>query len=389
VDGILVANNGAAGWGLKAAEDLPRGRCVIRLPTSAHLSYGSDVSPQLQALIDKVPADLWGGKLALRLLQERVRGSDSTFAPYVRHLPRGVSGVPLFWGPKPVGLLEYPPVNQQVGRPPAAPVAAVRGLQKVQARNPPPWNLPPAVRPVQIKLRCRWLHEFATQTLAALPADLAADPFGGVAVDVNALGWALACVTSRAFRLRERRALLPLIDMADHSFEPNAEVRAEREAGTRATTLRSGCGVQRSSRLPLDRPCCPRGLCGQVIPLEGGAVGLAVKRDVAAGEALLLSYGPLSNDFLLLDYGFLVPGSPHDTVTLRFDVGLLQVRPGRRAARGAASCTPHTRSGAQSRAHCWHAGGGCGCDDHHVGTSLRGGPHNWAAPMMRLSIGAV
>lgn len=46
---------------------------------------------------------------------------------------------------------------------------------------------------------------------------------------------------------------------------------------------------------------------------------------VSAGEPLLLSYGKLSNDFLLMDYGFVVAANPHDAVQLRFDVGLMQV----------------------------------------------------------------
>lgn len=40
-------------------------------------------------------------------------------------------------------------------------------------------------------------------------------------------GWALAVVTSRAFRVAgptAPAALLPLIDMANHSFQPNCEV---------------------------------------------------------------------------------------------------------------------------------------------------------------------
>jgi hypothetical protein len=50
-----------------------------------------------------------------------------------------------------------------------------------------------------------------------------------------------------------------------------------------------------------------------------------VHLQISEGEPLLLSYGPLSNDFLLMDYGFMVPGNPHDRVTLRYDVDLLQV----------------------------------------------------------------
>ncbi len=47
---------------------------------------------------------------------------------------------------------------------------------------------------------------------------------------------------------------------------------------------------------------------------------------IAKGEPLLLSYGNLSNDFLFLDYAFTVPDNPHDRVTLRWDLELLEVR---------------------------------------------------------------
>lgn len=53
------------------------------------------------------------------------------------------------------------------------------------------------------------------------------------------------------------------------------------------------------------------------------------------GDPLLLSYGKLSNDFLLMDYGFVVDDNPYDTVSLRFDVGLLNVSTWRCASLGA------------------------------------------------------
>jgi histone-lysine N-methyltransferase SETD3 len=46
---------------------------------------------------------------------------------------------------------------------------------------------------------------------------------------------------------------------------------------------------------------------------------------IKAGEAILLSYGQLSNDFLLMDYGFVVPSNQHDRVALRFDLDLVNV----------------------------------------------------------------
>mmetsp|Transcript_24988 Transcript_24988/g.54325 ORF Transcript_24988/g.54325 Transcript_24988/m.54325 type:complete len:401 (+) Transcript_24988:697-1899(+) len=185
----------------------------------------------------------------MQVVAHRLQGADSKFSTYVSNLPVGVSGIPMFFPGDAIAAIEYPPVSEQV------------------------------------KKRCKWLYEFSQNNLAKLP-ETPEDPFSGVKVDINALGWALACVTSRAFRVRgpsHPAACLPLIDMANHSFTPNAEV----------------------------------------LPTPNG-VGLFAKRKVAADEPLLLSYGPLSNDFLFMDYGFIVPDNPHDRVQLRFDVGLLQ-----------------------------------------------------------------
>ena len=54
-------------------------------------------------------------------------------------------------------------------------------------------------------------------------------------------------------------------------------------------------------------------------------MGLYAKRQLAAGDPLLLSYGNLPNDFLFMDYGFIIPDNPHDRVQLRFGVDLVQV----------------------------------------------------------------
>jgi hypothetical protein len=83
-------------------------------------------------------------------------------------LPSVFRGVPTFFGAESVAALQYPPVSEQV------------------------------------KKRCRWLLTFAAGPLAkaaaAAPPAGEAPPFGGASVDANALGWALAAVSSRAFR---------------------------------------------------------------------------------------------------------------------------------------------------------------------------------------------
>ncbi len=117
-------------------------------------------------------------------------------------------------------------------------------------------------------------------------------------------GWALAVVTSRAFRTQgpsNPASMLPLIDMCNHSFAPNCAIAPMR---------------------------------------AGGAAHLVAARNISAGEPLLLSYGNLENDFLLMDYGFVVPGNPYDRVQLRFDPGLLEV-----CLPAAKSSCPVSRSG--------------------------------------------
>lgn len=59
----------------------------------------------------------------------------------------------------------------------------------------------PCVPAIQVKKRCRWLLSFTQQTLRPISGS-EKDPFDGADVDANALGWALAVVTSRAFRTR-------------------------------------------------------------------------------------------------------------------------------------------------------------------------------------------
>lgn len=183
VSGVAVRRwngaDGGSGFGLQAAAAVPAGAPLVTLPPAAHLTYGAATDPNLLDLIARVPEELWGAKLALQLLAKRLEGGAGSHDSYVRALPRGFPGLPMFFPPEAVQALEYPPVTSQITR------------------------------------RCRWLLGFSADVLA--PARGAAgDPFGGALVDAGALGWALGAVTSRAFRTRgpaHPAALLPLIDM--------------------------------------------------------------------------------------------------------------------------------------------------------------------------------
>lgn len=242
--GVGVSRDARLGcWGLTAVRQSQPGERLVFLPPSCLLSWDDGVnslSPVLQRFVDAVPPERWTTRLGLVLLAECCKGEDSLFASYVTQLPAKHTGIPTFFSPAAVVALEYPPVASEIAR------------------------------------RSRFLLSFVRDVVG--PSSPAA--FGGL-VDANALAWATSCATSRSFRVRGASgppSFLPLIDLCNHSFDNNCEVKA----------------------------------------LAGGGVELRAVRHVPAGAPLRLCYGLLSNDVLLLDYGFIVDGNPHDRVALQW-----------------------------------------------------------------------
>ena len=125
---------------------------LIDLPRRCHLTYEEDAcEPALLRLIDSVPADLWGARLALQVrapaaaasgarggvracrapgsradacpaaprtaqvLAQRALGEQSAFSAYLQTLPARFSGIPLFFSAEAMKILgQYPPVSEQV-----------------------------------------------------------------------------------------------------------------------------------------------------------------------------------------------------------------------------------------------------------------------------------
>lgn len=292
-DRVAVFAEGASkGLALRCVSGARAGDVLVRLPASCLLDGDDGVSssspssppspspllpPEVEAavsrLCSRVPAELWGARLALRLLAHRAAGDASPLAPYVRALPAGVGGVPIFYGREAIEILqEYAPVGSQVLK------------------------------------RCRFLATFVRQEgLDGSGAgggdnsnDDAAVAFSGAKVGADALGWAFSIATSRAFRVRGEGALpslLPLIDMANHDFAPTAKVVPWRGGG-------EGSGGGGS---------------------DSGGVALVATADLEPGTPLTLNYGVLPSDFFLLDYGFFAPypGNPCDVVKLRWSQALV------------------------------------------------------------------
>ncbi|KAG4999280.1 hypothetical protein JHK87_020352 [Glycine soja] len=213
----------------------------------------------LHHLARQVPEELWAMKLGLKLLQERAK-VGSFWWPYISNLPETYT-VPIFFSGEDIKNLHYAPILHQVNK------------------------------------RCRFLLDFEREVKRAL-VSLTPDkhPFGGQEVDASSLGWAMSAVSSRAFRLYGEKdpngiridipMMLPLIDMCNHSFNPNARIVQEQDTS--------------NSRM-------------QVV------AETAIKED----DPLLLCYGCLNNDLFLLDYGFVMHSNPYDCIELKYDGALL------------------------------------------------------------------
>eukprot|EP01031_Cornospumella_fuschlensis_P033817 gene33817-40918_t len=131
--------------------------------------------------------------------------------------------------------------------------------------------------------RCAFLNDFAENVLKPLHRS-AQDPFNGHFVDANVLGWAFGSACSRGFRfLAEGAVLVPGLDLCQHSPQPSCAVR-------------------------------DRGDAFQLVALE----------PLGKGAAATVSYGPLTNEELLGDFGFSLHRNPHEAVSLACDASTLR-----------------------------------------------------------------
>ncbi|CAL5215226.1 unnamed protein product [Lathyrus oleraceus] len=257
------------GLGLVAKEEIPIGTDLIVLPqhlplhfTSFHQDQKNDENSVLLQLSSHVPDELWAMKLGLKLLHERAK-HGSFWWPYISNLPETYT-LPIFFPGEDIKNLQYAPILHQVNK------------------------------------RCRFLLDFEKQVKRAL-VGVTPDkhPFGGQEVDASSLGWAMSAVSSRAFKLHGNKnsnginfdipMMLPLIDMCNHSFNPNARIVQEQETGS--TDMR---------------------------------VKVVAEKVIREDDPLLLCYGCLNNDLFLLDYGFVIQSNPYDCIELRYDGALLE-----------------------------------------------------------------
>ncbi|KAI4967956.1 hypothetical protein ZWY2020_008672 [Hordeum vulgare] len=241
---LRVSDHPEYGLGVSAtAADgvIPPGAVLIDLPgrIPLRLRRPADAADAvLMQLADQVPEELWAMRLGLRLLQERTK-FDSFWWPYIANLPETFT-VPIFFPGEDIKNLQYAPLLHQINK------------------------------------RCRFLLEFEKEVKQKLGTVPSGDhPFCGQ--DVH------------SFRLHgEIPMLLPLVDMCNHSFSPNARIVQDGD-----------------------------------VESPDMSVKVIAETQIDQNAAVTLNYGCYPNDFYLLDYGFVVTSNPYDQVELSYDGNLL------------------------------------------------------------------
>ena len=189
------------GWSLFTSSNIEKGEIIMRIPKSLCIHSNFDgtenhLLESTQKLMACLNKKHWRARLAIALLSERVRES-SHYKAYLRNLPFEFWGLPIFFSTSEFNLIQDISLMQET------------------------------------RDRCKFLSDFAQKVLLPLHGT-ENDPFSGNRADVNAFGWGFACASSRALRNfpsgeeEEKGAvMIPGIDLASHSIDPNCEVVSE------------------------------------------------------------------------------------------------------------------------------------------------------------------
>ncbi|KAL3138967.1 hypothetical protein ABBQ32_005776 [Trebouxia sp. C0010 RCD-2024] len=199
--------------------------------------------------------------MALRLLQHQAScggsdpNDDALLCPWIKALPRQVTLPHIHFGDGEIAALQDPDT-----------------VQEVQAM--------------------RLSHDACFHELQ--------EDLGRLGYGRQDFDWAVAVLHSRCFVFgrSSTHMVVPGVDMANHSFTPNAAVRCDHSPGACQGTA------------ALEEVCPPGPLQPAVFQLLAGPHG------TRENEEVTISYGDWPNDVFLLFFGFLPDNNQHDAVVL-------------------------------------------------------------------------
>jgi len=264
---IVSATKEKRGRGLEATRRVEKGECVLTLPLrSGIVDEAEGHPPSARAAIEKAP---WGVRLACRLLQERKKGEESAYAPYLELIPENVETSPLHYAEEEISRACYPPMEKEI--------------EEMRA----------AVK--------KWYDDLNGGEGKEALAGATMEEFKN----------AVAVVHSRTYGVSSGdtgegyfRALLPLADLLNHGGDEYIDETRSVESTISTET------VAWSEITDED---------------EESEIMFTAQKSLEPGEEALMSYGERSNDHFLLYYGFVPHRNPHDDVIIfeNFDSAMM------------------------------------------------------------------
>ena len=226
-----------SGRALHTREPIRKGESIIRIPRSCLILGSAAVSSEIGRLITDTGKELshTGSYVSAFLLEEKAKGSASPYHLYLATLPTNVSHFPVMWSDATLDLLQ--------------------GSLAL-----------PLIRSYQRDINADHLL-----VMHSLPS-----------FSLEEWMWARLTVSSRGFGGKlegvDELLLVPLIDLINHSLEPNTVWGFDPSTLTFHTTT---------------------------------------ARPLRADEEVHESYGDKCNSLLLTYYGFTMPSNPHNSCSLR------------------------------------------------------------------------
>ena len=281
---LAVEEDAASGSrGLIVTRDVAEDAVLLTLP--AELQLGVDAAtrdPATRKMLDATPPALWSARLGLALCAEK-QSDSSRFSPYLNTLPSTLDCC-------------------------LAPGYAEDERSAALTAWPPT-----AARATDMRRALRSLHAKLTRVASDDASDAhSGDGTTAAAPTFEELAWATSIVGSRAYRVRggpgekveDAARLLPIADMVNYAL-PEAANAQLRNAPKRGGTI----GAPETTDDPY-------------------AVSLYACRPMKAGDEVLVDYGfgkHLSNERLLLEYGFVLPLDVHQRETCELPFGAIAV----------------------------------------------------------------
>jgi hypothetical protein len=267
---VRLPDESNKGRGLEASRDVAVDEPVLSLPLEMGICDAQEGHPP-EAWETMMNAP-WGVRLACRVLQERAKGADSEYAPYLALVPVSVPGSPLLYDDDEVVGLQYPPA-----------VAEAREMRD-------------AVR--------KW-HGILSEKCPSALAGADHDAFAAAVSVVHSRTYGVAGEKGEGYF----RALLPLADLLNHAGD---------EYDAEATFFASG--ESKNKRPPMWPPARDKDNVAWTTLDDSGVIAFAATKPLAPGDEATMSYGERSNDHFLLYYGFAPPRNPHDDVVVFQDI---------------------------------------------------------------------